>query len=1002
MGCCGVDPGNTCFEPQATLMEFHEEVVQSIDALKYRNPRAFELACAVSLAVFVDQPLLRTARLRLIPGATAGDEADLWWSQAIESRTTQGFSFQPEAGFLLRTELAQDRDHLDHVYLDLLKPQHQWMSQWVQLEEEIRWRLLRDPQDREVARIQEDILEHIAYSPNRLGIARWLVRAMPYLPAEFTTGERFTQLKTWSHLLLGDASVLEDRVVSQGAGAEFAFVVATLPTTPIAVGFVEDGFRIDRVGDLVGAHEITVPDTRPLRLELQESPESTPRVVTLRKGESHQFNSPSARIILTALDGARHELRRSEIPSSGRFVSRNRPPRVRMEYEMDVGGAVSKIQLPFVTGVMADLSGASADGLPSVDERKFLETDIDTLDSRMKRIKPILSFAVPDTSEGEGDLQINLSFEKMDDFTPAGVAQKVPQLSQLLEVRQQLTHLMNQMLQREGAEDLIAKALANPPLLKTLAAGLSKVTDGRDWERRIERAIEQTKRQIEQIERQTGKEPKSEHQAREMSPHEREASVEGFMELLEREFRPESGSEKLRLEHAVKSLAELTLQQPTTPSGSALETIEKTIAIIDAKLSDQMNVILHHPDFQNLESAWRGLHYLVSHTETDEMVKIRVLNISKAELARTLRSSKGINRRQNAIFKNIYEEYELFGGQPYGCLIGDYFFDHSPDDVEALAAIAGIAAEAQCPFIAAAAPALFQLESWQELGNSIDVSRVLSTPEYARWRSLRESQDARYIGLTMPRFLGRVPYGDKNPVEEFDLREEVQAADGSRYTWVNSAYAMAVNINRAFKLYGWVSRIRGVETGGVVENLPVHTFPTDDGGVDAKRPTEIAITDRREMELSKSGFMPLMHRKNTDSAAFISASSLQQPPQFDDPNLTANANLAARLPYLFPCCRVAQYLLCMYRDKIGGFKEARDLEHWLKNWMYQYVDGDPSSSSEALKASKPLAAARIEVEAGAGDPGYYTARLYLQPHYQLEGLTSPLRIAIKFPSVKGA
>ncbi len=386
------------------------------------------------------------------------------------------------------------------------------------------------------------------------------------------------------------------------------------------------------------------------------------------------------------------------------------------------------------------------------------------------------------------------------------------------------------------------------------------------------------------------------------------------------------------------------------------------------------------------------------------MLKIRVMNISKKELHKTLKKFKGTAWDQSPLFKKIYEEeYGQFGGEPYGCLVGDYHFDHSPPDVELLGEMAKIAAAAHAPFIAGAAPTLMQMDSWQELANPRDLTKIFQTPEYAAWRSLRESEDARYIGLAMPRFLARLPYGAKtDPVEEFDFEEDTEGADHDKYTWANSAYAMAVNINRSFKMYGWCSRIRGVESGGAVEGLPTHTFPTDDGGVDMKCPTEIAISDRREAELAKNGFMPLIHRKNSDFAAFIGAQSLQKPAEYDDPDATANANLAARLPYLFATCRFAHYLKCIVRDKIGSFKERADMERWLQQL-------DPATTSTATrpirakttKAQQPLAAAEVVVEEVEGNPGYYTSKFFLRPHYQLEGLTVSLRLVSKLPSAKG-
>ncbi len=477
-----------------------------------------------------------------------------------------------------------------------------------------------------------------------------------------------------------------------------------------------------------------------------------------------------------------------------------------------------------------------------------------------------------------------------------------------------------------------------------------------------------------------------------------------FSALLNKEFRPKSDQAKTAVESAVRTLAEHALANTALISDDALKSIQGIIAEIDKKLTEQINEVLHHPDFQALESAWRGLHYLVNNTETDENLKIRVMNISKKDMSKTLRKFKGTAWDQSPIFKKIYEEeFGQFGGQPYGCLVADYFFDHSPPDVELLGEMSKIAAGAHAPLITGANPTLFQMDSWSELANPRDLTKIFQTPEYASWRSLRESEDSKYVALTMPRFLGRLPYGAKtDPVEAFAFEEATDGSDPSKYGWVNAAYGMAVNINRSFKQYGWCSRIRGVESGGAVMNLPSHTFPTDDGGVDMKCPTEIAISDRREAELSKNGMMPLIHRKNSDVAAFIGAQSLHKPAEYDDPDATSNANLAARLPYLFATCRFAHYLKCMVRDKVGSFKSRTDMESWLQNWINKYVDFNADSSSEETKARKPLAAAEVVVEEVEGNPGYYSSKFFLRPHYQLEGLSVSLRLVSKLPSEKGA
>lgn len=472
--------------------------------------------------------------------------------------------------------------------------------------------------------------------------------------------------------------------------------------------------------------------------------------------------------------------------------------------------------------------------------------------------------------------------------------------------------------------------------------------------------------------------------------------------LLQKEFKPKTDQAREAVENAVKTLARQALENTVTISSDAYSTIQAIIAEIDRKLTDQINQIMHHAEFQQLEGAWRGLHYLVNNTETDELLKIRVMCISKKELGRTLKRYKGVGWDQSPIFKRVYEEeYGQFGGEPIGCLVGDYHFDHSPPDVEMLGELARISAAAHCPFISGADPAVMQMDSWQELANPRDLTKIFTNTEYAAWRSLRESEDARYLGLAMPRFLARLPYGARtNPVDEFEFEEETDGANHERYTWANSAYAMAANINRSFKEYGWCTSIRGVESGGAVANLPCHTFPTDDGGVDMKCPTEIAISDRREAELAKNGFMPLVHRKNSDFAAFIGAQSLQKPAEYNDADATANARLSARLPYLFACCRFAHYLKCIVRDKIGSFNERDDMERWLNDWVMNYVDGDPVNSSQETKARKPLAAAEVQVQEIEDNPGYYSARFFLRPHYQLEGLTVSLRLVSKLPSLK--
>jgi type VI secretion system protein ImpC len=479
-------------------------------------------------------------------------------------------------------------------------------------------------------------------------------------------------------------------------------------------------------------------------------------------------------------------------------------------------------------------------------------------------------------------------------------------------------------------------------------------------------------------------------------------SVDEFAAILKQSFKPRSERAATEVENALQTLVNQALADTTVVKGDVIDTIEEMIARLDEKLSAQVNAIIHAPEYQQLESAWRGLHYLVYNSETDAQLKIRVMNASKTELSKNLKLYPGARWDQSPLFKRVYEsEFGQLGGTPYGCLIGDYYFGHGPQDVQLLRDLSKIAAAAHAPFFAGADPVLLGMDSWNELANPRDIGKIFDTPDYAAWKGLRDAVDSRYVGLCMPRVLARVPYGAKSePVEEFGFEEETDGHRGEKYAWMNAAYAMAANINRAHKEYGWTVRIRGVQSGGEVINLPTHTFPTDDGGVDLKCPTEIAITDRREAELSKAGLISIVHRKNTDKAAFIGAQSLYRPKVYDDPKDTASENLSARLPYMFATSRFAHYLKCMVRDKVGSNMEKEELRKWLQTWITKYVDGDPRNSTEQVKARKPLADAKIFIEENEENPGFYKARFFLRPHFQLEGMDIGLSLVSQLPADK--
>ena len=487
-------------------------------------------------------------------------------------------------------------------------------------------------------------------------------------------------------------------------------------------------------------------------------------------------------------------------------------------------------------------------------------------------------------------------------------------------------------------------------------------------------------------------------QASGTQPQASEEALDDFSALLQKEFRPTDDARRSRIEQAVQTLASQALTNAQTIGGDVFATVDAMRAAIDRTLSEQVNKILHHEDFQKLESAWRGLQYLVMNTSTGKDMKIRVMNMSKEECRRMFRQFRDAAWDQSPLFKKIYEsEFGQLGGQPYGAFVCDYSFDHSAPDLEVMKGLSRIGSASHAPFIAAAAPSLLGMESWTELSNPRDLGKLFDATDYAAWRSFRNTEDSRYMALAMPRFLGRPVYGAKTePVDAFDFEEETDG-EHDHHLWLNASYAMGTRITEAFNTYGWVTRIRGVESGGTVEGLPTATFPTDEGGVDLKCPTEIAISDRREAELSSAGLMALIHRKNTDQATFIGAQTLHRPKNYELKDATANANLSARLPYIFASCRFAHYLKCMVRDWVGGSREADQLQRDLHNWVLQYVDGSPSTSSEETKARLPLKDAKIEVVPDEENPGYYTGKFMFVPHYQLEGMDIALSMVSRLP-----
>jgi type VI secretion system protein ImpC len=447
----------------------------------------------------------------------------------------------------------------------------------------------------------------------------------------------------------------------------------------------------------------------------------------------------------------------------------------------------------------------------------------------------------------------------------------------------------------------------------------------------------------------------------------------------------------------VKEFVAQVLDGSMTVAKDAEMMINARIAQIDHLLSLQLNEILHHPQFQKLEGSWRGLKYLMDNSETGVGLKIRVLNVTKKELLRDIEKAPEFD--QSAIYKKVYEEeYGVFGGAPFGALVGDYEFGKHPEDMALLEGISHVAAQAHAPFVSAASPDLMNLESYQQLDAPRDLAKIFDSTEYAKWKSFRQSEDSRYVALTLPRTLGRLPYGaETKPIDEFVYEEHVDGTDHTKYLWMNASYSLASKMTQSFSLYGMCVAMRGVEGGGLVEGLPTHNFATDEGDVAMKCPTEVPITDRREKELADLGFVPLVHCKGTDYAAFFSVQSCQKPKVYDTDSANANARLSTQLPYIMAVSRFAHYLKAMMRDKIGSFMSREEADSFLNRWITKYVTPD-DSASPATKASRPLREARIDVTEVPGKPGCYRAVAFLRPHFQLDELTVSLRLVADLPA----
>jgi type VI secretion system protein ImpC len=712
-------------------------------------------------------------------------------------------------------------------------------------------------------------------------------------------------------------------------------------------------------------------------------------------------------------------------------LSRVRPPRVQITYDVETGGAIEKKELAFIVGILADLSASTPSAepekaLPPVSYRKFVELDRDNFEGVMEKLSPSINLSVKGVlPDATGDFNAALSFTSIDHFHPVHVVRKSPVLNQMFGVRNRL-------------RDFISKTDGNDALYSLLANVLNGKTAGLNAElTAIETALKPHLKKVDEEQaaeeaakaKLKGKSDKPEDYMlnlenmplEEVPPHllqripqaDLDAAIpaidpaaDTFISRMLEPNKPKGGvgmvldpSQKHYTLQLIAQYAKSIVPAPLPDDNKqdSPQLAASKIAEIDENLTKQVNLLMHHEKFQTLEATWRGLHYLVMKSETGEKLKLKVLNISQAELLKDLQKAAEFD--QSALFKKVYEEeYGTYGGAPYSMLLAAYEFGRHPQDISLLELLSGVAATAHTPLVASAYAKLFDLEDFAELSKPRDLNKIFESAELAKWKEFRETEDSRYVTLALPRVLLRLPYGDDTvPVEEMSFEEDVDGTDAKRYLWGNAAFILTERITNAYTLYGWTAAIRGVEGGGLVEGLPIHVVNTRDGDKAVYCPTQVAITDRREKELNDLGFMAICHCKGSGKAAFFGGQSTNKPRKYISDAANANASISAMLPYILNASRFAHYIKVIMREKVGSFQTRAGIENFLNNWITQYVLLDESAGQES-KAAFPLQQGRVIVTEIPGKPGSYKSTVFLKPHFQLEELTASIRLVAEIPA----
>ena len=923
--------------------------------LEQFNPQAARLAEAVSLAVRIEPSLLRLARLKLLANADAGAEADLWFSSLVQSRNPVGIVFFPEVVKLLRGRLASDKTMLEKAWL-IVEQAHRHISPAILLEEKLAWLSLAGKDDQAQDLLRSAIATLL--KPTRQELAYWVARAFRLLPDEAKRFEEAQMLYVGANLRLGLEEEVSEALRDKPMPDWVSWMApADLQEVSCGVELYEDAIELS-LPPSAGTHVFQIPDTNPLLVEVSWEKDSTAHVeqIRLQRGHTRIVELDADEITLRTMFGKAYRL--SAIKDIWSRLDRVGPPRVQITYAVEIGGAIEERELPFVVGVLGDFSGKPAEPLPELKNRKFTEVDRDNL-MVLANMNPRASFRVNNRlSNVDSSLHIDLRFKSIEDFTPDNLVRQIKPLNEMLERRQCLYEILIHLDTSERFAGLFRQTALNSQALQAIAGQL-KI----DWDQ--------------------------------ASPADR---LEIIKRLLLEEHAITDETEISRFAELIAEFISHPEQELPVDETDARPVIESRIETITKLLSAQLSEIMHHEEFQRLEATWRGLNHLVYETETGSLLKIKVMNVSKKELLADFEAAVEIN--QSSLFAKVYEEtFGIFDAAPFGCLVGDFEFTNHPQDVGLLKNISNVAAAAHAPFISSASPELFGWHSFNQLIEVRDLAKVLERVEHVQWRSFRDSEDSRYVGLCLPRTLMRLPYSQEmNPVEAFNFEEDVDGLDHKKYLWGNTAYSFATRITDAFARYKWCAAIRGVEGGGLVYGLPTHTFRTDEGEIALKCPTEIAITDRREKEFSDLGFIPLVHCKNTDYAAFFSVPSCHKPQAHGPDTASANMRIANQFSFIFALSRFAHYLQVMMRDKIGSFMSREEAEEFLNLWISNYVMPDNDIGRE-LRTRRPLREGRIEIAEDDNKPGYYKAIAYLLPHFQLDELEAPLRIAIDLPAV---